>query len=115
MPLVLLSRNSGTVDDELLGKIAAALPQIISSGLNIQENSAGHLGPEDIAVRVLGTSFDVGHKDVEVIVFAQNFDARLASLQIRVNRMKSGLQKLLPNGLTGFVWVVLVPSAFAEF
>lgn len=114
MPLVMISR-SNKVDDGLLKKVMDALPAIVAANLDIPEHPLARLVPGDIEIRHLGSPFDIGHFDVEVTVFATKFEARIRDGQLRSDKMALDLQEVLPGGMTGFVWVVLVNAFFSTF
>ncbi len=114
MPLVLASR-SAKVDDELFKKVRDALPGIIAKNLDVPENPMARLVPEDIEIRHLGSAFDIGHFDVEVTILATKFEARIETGQVRSDQMSLELEAMLTDGMTGFVWLVLVDAFFSTF
>lgn len=114
MPLVMVTR-SNNVGDTLLEKVMKSLPVIVAANLDVPENPLARLTPDDIEIRLQESPFDVRHRDVEVTVFATKFEARLETLQLRSDKMALDLQDVLPEWVTGFIWVCLVPSAFSTF
>lgn len=107
--------RSDKVDDALFKKVRDAIPAIVATNLDIPEHPAARLVPGDVEIRLLESPFDVGHMDVEVTVFATKFNARIQTGQLRSDKMALDLQSVLPSGMTGFVWVVLVDAFFSTF
>lgn len=114
MPLVFASRSE-KVDDELFQKVRDALPGIIAKNLDVPEHPLARLVPEDIEIKHLGSAFDIGHFDVEVTILATKFEARIETGQLRSDQMSLELEAVLPEGMTGFVWLVLVDAFFSTF
>lgn len=115
MPLTLVCfSDSVSLWDKNL--IIEALPGIIASNLNLPGCASGQLTPEEVEVFVVPQSgLHIIHRDVNVVVLANDFEARKANGQERSDNMREALKKLLPAGLTGFVWVLLAPGFYAEF
>ncbi len=114
MPLVLVSR-SNRVNDDLFSKVMQILPFIISSNLDVPEHLLARLTPDDIEIRVQESPFNIMRHDIEVTTFATKFEARIYTGQLRSDKMALDLQAILPSGMTGFVWVVLVDAFFSPF
>jgi len=120
MPVVLLQYQT-----KLLGRIAAklaqALPAIVAPELaiNNRDRGDGGLVAEDIIVRcVEGGLGDVNSKEIEIIIFAHDFPERKTNLEERKNTIIAGVREFFVKedfrGVTGFVWVMLMPTAFGE-
>lgn len=114
MPLAMVSR-SDRVRDDLLEKVIAGLPAIIARNLNVPDNPEAFLSPNDIEVQFRRSHFDVMHHDIQVIVFATKFEARVQTGQSRSDKIAAELQRVLPDGMTGFVWIVLADAFFTAF
>ena len=119
MPLVLVSHRSGVLDPTTLVRISRSLQVIVAGALNVEENKQARLFPEDIEVRVQESSvFDQNHKDLEIVVFANQYPERLANLDERTQKIKDELRYSMRNSITfpfsGYVWVLLTPGSFCE-
>ena len=114
MPLVMVSR-SNKLDDGLFQQGMRCLPTIIAENLNVPENPLAHFAPGDVEIRLQESPFDVRHRDVEVTIFATKFEARIHTGELRTEKMTQELRSILPNGMTGFVWLVLVDAFFSTF
>ncbi|MBI2097174.1 MAG: hypothetical protein HYT40_03455 [Candidatus Sungbacteria bacterium] len=114
MPLVFVSRSE-KVDDEILKKVMSEIPGIVARRLDVPQHPLARLVPGDIEVKLLGSPFDIGHFDLEVYVFAPKFEARIQNGQLRSDTMSQDLAEIMPSGMTGFVWPVLVDAFFSTF
>ncbi len=114
MPVVLLCR-SAKVGDELLREVVAKLPAIVAEHLTVPENHLTELTPADISIRVQDSQFNVVEGDLDVLIIATKFEARILTGQLRTDDMAAAVQGLLPPGMKGFVWVTLVDAFFSAF
>ena len=103
----------------------------------------GEVLPEDIIVKIIqGGTHDVNCKDIEIVIFAHDFPERKANLEERKEEILKGVRafiesyeakrrKIVESGprrlhairkhsgsyegqVSGFVWVLLVPTAFGQ-
>ncbi len=114
MPLAMVWRSE-KVEGDLLGKIMRSLPAILAKHLDVPELPPARLAPDDVEARQFGSPYDVGHHDIEVVVIANKFEARIATGQLRVDDIALELEEMLRPGMTGFVWVLLVDGFFRSF
>ena len=116
MPLVLVSRKEDFVDDDLVKRLAGELPRIVSMALNMPGEENGELVPDDIEVKVGSFSgLDVNVKPLEIVIWANDYPKRRASLNFRRQTIVEAVKKLIPPTVKGFVWVFLLPASFGEF
>lgn len=116
MPLVVLNRNPKKVNDTLTKAIAEALPGLVSLALTIPDNPVEELTSKDIEVWVQDFGkFDINTKDVEIIIWANQHPERKENLLERCKKISDCLKDHIPNGITGFVRVLLQPESFWEF
>lgn len=81
MPLVLMNRIKGFVNDDLAKRLAEELTKIVSFALNTPEEKGGKLVPDDIKVQVHNSSYlDVNAKPLEIIIFSNDFPERKKTL-----------------------------------
>ena len=114
MPLVMVSRSQ-KVSDDLFRSVIEALPAIVAAHLDVPDHLLARLTAQDIEMRIQESPFDVRHKDLEVTIFATKFEARIATGQLRSDAIALHLERILPQGVTGFVWVILVDAFFSTF
>jgi hypothetical protein len=118
MPLVALQYKRKSIRDKMLGKLARALPTIVAGALDIPENRNARLTPAEIEVWVMESGkHDVNVKDIEIIIWAHDYPERLANLEARKETILDGVRTFLAannQSLSGFVWVLLQPSAYGE-
>lgn len=121
MPLSLIQHKSGHRLNTLAEKLAQQLPRIVASALTLPDRKEldGLVNPEDIIVRcVEGRSADVNTKDLEIIIWAHDFPERLANLEERKDQILQGVRDFLrehDQNVSGFVWILLQPTAFGTF
>ncbi len=132
MPLVVVNydtdvlRGFEIVPSLCLGeKMKAA----IAEALSISNSPNGKLTVEDIEViyrekrgEELFISDDSDEierrrnsKALEVYVWAHDYPDRRATLVDRVAQIQGALRAMIPEGIHGFVWVLLSPTAFQTF
>lgn len=120
MPLVTLQYKAGRQLKELAENLAEALPEIVAPNLTLPEREQldGQVTPDDIVVRCTesGTS-DINTKDLEIIIWAHEFPERLKNLEERKEAIIRGVWTFLADydrNVSGFVWVLLQPTAFGQ-
>ena len=118
MPLVVVTHEVGRVPPDMLIKLARALPEIVAQALNVEENEHARLTVADIEVRVQESGpYDFNVKDLEIIIWANDYPERLVNLDERKETILKGVREFLRDfdrNLSGFVWVLLQPTAFGE-
>lgn len=120
MPLVLLQYKQLAFLEEVVEKLAKALPGIVAPNLNLSEceRLTGGVTPEDIIVRCIkGGKMDTNSKDIEIIIFAHDFPERKQNLEERKDAIIKEVRQFLKNynrSISGFVWILLAPSAFGQ-
>lgn len=120
MPLVLLQYKSDRGLNQLVEKLAQKLPSIVAPNLTLPEHERldGQVLPDDIIVRCVGgNKADVNTKDIEIIIWAHDFPERKANLECRKDAIVLGVQRFLSDydrNVSGFVWILLQPTAFGE-
>ena len=119
MPLVVVKHKAGRMLDDMLADLADALTEIVADALHTPENKGGELSPNDIEVWVQESGkHDIDTKDLEIIIWANEYPNRLANLVDRKDRIVRAMRKFLADydrNLSGFVWVLLQPAAYGEF
>lgn len=124
MPLVHVYWKTGIVRPTAIPDIVKVLPTIVSRALSVPAEAA--FGPEEVTVKPFTLAqatgdekFDfmpeLGSHDVEVVIWANHWPEREARKAELATQIGADLQDHVPMGNTGFVWLVLVPAAFAEF
>jgi len=115
MPLIVVNRGS-KVSDGLFRDLIDALPELVASALTC-ENPDGKLTAADVELwsRQRDDVHDRGFKDLQIVVFANDYPERRVNLDERQKMLKDSIRELLPSGVHGWLWVRLAPSSFAEF
>lgn len=118
MPLVVVQHKAGRITEQMLENLAKAMPEVVATALNAPENHDACLSPSDIEVWVQESGkFDVNTKDLEIIIWASSYPECLRDLERRKDVIVQAVRKFLADfdrNLSGFVWVLLQPSAFGE-
>ncbi|MEW6617375.1 MAG: hypothetical protein AB1333_03065 [Patescibacteria group bacterium] len=121
MPLVLVQYKQLAFLEEVVEKLSKALPKIVAPNLNLSEYErlAGGVLPEDIIVRCTkGGKMDTNEKDIGIIIFAHDFPERKENLEERKDAIIKGIHEFLATNyernVSGFVWILLAPSAFGQ-
>lgn len=118
MPLVVIQHKAGRVLDDMLSKLSQAMPEIVASALDVEENKSARLTPNDVEVHVQESGkFDVNTKDLEIVIWANSYPERLKNLEQRKEAIIQGVRTFLADydrNLFGYVWVLLQPGAFGE-
>lgn len=118
MPLTLIQYKPSRFTEEGIQMIASQMPKIVASALHSpRDGEAASLVPNDIEVWCTESGkLDVNTKDLEIIIWAQEFPDRKATLERRKDEIIRDVRKLFSkNGggrIPGFVWVLLQPTAF---
>ncbi len=122
MPLVLLQYRPNLGLTNMATELAEELPKIVAPALNIngRENLNGRVLPEDVTVWLVpGGEHDQNVKDLEIMIWAHDFPERKMTLEVRKNEVIEGVQRFLDDRLgrpvSGFVWILLQPSAYGQF
>jgi len=126
MPLVVLKYNpnlkAGAV---FLSELTNKLTEAVSRALDVPERADARLTKSDIEVWVqeFGSN-DISTRDLEIVVWAHQYPERLVNLEERKEQILRELRafimknedlakhKTIPSG---FVWVLLQPTAFGTF
>ncbi|MDP3763977.1 MAG: hypothetical protein Q8Q92_05100 [bacterium] len=117
MPLILIKRDPDEVDDRLFAEIREKLPAIVAEELTISD-PRGRLTPQEIEIWPFEKGLlDTGEKALQIVVIANEYQGRLDVLDIRGEKIKEALAKLMPVRLEGksWVWILLAPAYFGEF
>ncbi|HEY0908270.1 MAG TPA: hypothetical protein VGE35_02895 [Candidatus Paceibacterota bacterium] len=122
MPLVSLHYRPENLPEELVKKLVIELTDIISSALDVPEDSSARLKQKDIEIRVSTPGpMDVNAQDLEIVVHAHEYPARAANIEERTGKIKESVYVFLrSNGLEpyddfeGFIWVLLHKTGFAK-
>jgi hypothetical protein len=123
MPLALLQYKTNRGIKELAEKLAKALPDIIAPNLTLPEREQldGLVTPHDIVVWCVGGGkADVNTQDLEIIIWGHDSPERRANLEERKEAILKDVRRFLAehadydHALTGFVWVLLQPTAFGK-
>ncbi len=118
MPLVVVQHKTGRVLEDMLVTLTHALPDIVAGALDVPENEAARLTAGDIEVWVQESGkYDVNTKDLEIVIWVTDFPERKKDLERRKDVILQGVRTFLAEydrNLSGFVWVLLQPTAFGE-
>ena len=120
MPLAQVLANDGheLLTQEKLRKFSQSLRDLVAEALTCDDDG-GKLSATDIEVKLnyRDANRDFGGEvyDVQVTVWANDFPGRRANLQDRCSRLNQQVKVYLPSGVSGYVWILLAPAAFAEF
>lgn len=116
MPLVLIQHKNGRGLNEIAEKLAKELPALVAPTLSAPPD--GNLVPGDIEVWCTeGSTADVNTKDLEIIIWAHEYPERRANLEERKDVIVKGVRTFLADydrNVSGFVWILLQPTAFGE-
>ena len=95
------------------------MPKIVSQALDVSENegAAGKLTQDDIEVRCTQRSLiDINSKDIEIVIWAHDFPSRRSNLEQRKEEILRGVRLVIiasaRTDISGYVWVLLQPTAF---
>lgn len=116
LPLVLVNRDPGALNDNELQEIVRVLPNIVAKALTCDDPD-GKLTERDVEVltRDFGP-FDTSTKDFEIIIWANLYPERQKNLNSRTEEIYLKLSSFTPRRIIkGFVWVLLQPGSFREF
>jgi len=118
MPLVLLHRKAGRVNDDMFAKLSAALPEMIANALHVPENPKAHLPAEWVEVRAsIGSEFDVNTKDVGIFILANDYPERRENHVYRNNQIIEsvrGFMRDYDRNITIYVWSWLGDGSYGE-
>ncbi len=122
MPIAWVKYDKGKLNCHVIYKMVydleANLPRLIAEALNVPSVLGAQLTENDVEARI--EPFDAlntkAHKDLEIVIFANYFAERERNLDTeRAPYIAKEVKKLIPYGMSGFVYVRLAPSGFAEF
>ncbi|OGF82828.1 hypothetical protein A3B18_00225 [Candidatus Giovannonibacteria bacterium RIFCSPLOWO2_01_FULL_46_13] len=112
MPLVEIRRNSAVIDDQILLNIIESLPPIAADVLSTK---GGKLDPEEIMIEVDEASpFDRHVKDLNIRIRGHNFQERLENHDAIRRRISEEVLRHLPDGISWYVWLDLVPISYGS-
>lgn len=120
MPVALLQYKADRELKELAEALAKALPDIIAPNLTLPKRELldGQVNSDDIKVYcVEGTRADVNTDDLEIMIWAHDFPERKANLDDRKDAIIKGVHQFLADydrNVSGFVWILLQPTAFGR-
>lgn len=120
MPLTILQYKADQDLDHVAHMLAVELPDIVAPALTLPQRAQldGLVNPDDIIVWTLeGTPYDVNTNDFEIIIWAHDFPERRANLDERTEMILKGVRDFLSDydrNVTGFVWILLQPTAFGR-
>lgn len=116
MPLVLIQHKNGRGLTEIAEKLAKELPVFVAPTLSVPGD--GQLSLDDIEVWVTeGSPADVNTKDLEIIIWAHEYPERKANLEERKDVIVKCVRTFLADydrNISGFVWILLQPTAFGR-
>jgi len=108
-------------------RLAGFLPDIVAPALTLPERTAldGLVAPKDIIVWCSESSdSDVHADDLAIVIFAHDFPERKADLEDQketiLDKVRDVVQAIREEDpdeieISGFVWLLLFPSAFGSF
>ena len=103
--------------DQELVELATKLRGLIAGCLTCVDDG-GNLQADDVEIEIVDRDWHHvgGDKyDVTLTVFAKEYPGRKDYLIVHTHTLSLGLNGLLPENVTGFVWVLLCPASFFEF
>lgn len=116
MPLILVQHKHDRGFKEIAEKLAKELPALVAPMLSVPPD--GLLTPDDIEVWVTeGSPADVNTKGLEIIIWAHDYPERKANLEESKDVIVKGVRAFLADydrNITGFVWILLQPTAFGR-
>lgn len=120
MPLVMIRyKNASRGLAEIAEKLAEELPAYVAPALSTSGD--GQLNPDDIPVWITeGSIADVNTKDLEIIIWAHEYPERRADLEERKDLIVKRVCAFLDDHSrdttvrSGFVWILLQPTAFGR-
>jgi hypothetical protein len=118
MPVVSLYYKPHCVPEEILRRLAKALPEIIAGELDVPENKDARLTAGDIEIHVTKSGpFDTNIKNLEIMIWAHEFPERLQNIEERKNRIVLRVRLFFTEydlNIVGWVWILLQPTAFGR-
>lgn len=111
MPLIKITRNPQTIDDEVLERVLEVLPKSAAKALSTEEG--GQLTEAEMMVEV----DDIGPKDrnvpdIGVIILAHDYNERKLNLDERREFIQHEVVDCLPIDTKGYVWLILAPTSY---
>ncbi|MFZ2167264.1 MAG: hypothetical protein WAV50_00140 [Minisyncoccia bacterium] len=117
MPIVLIQHKNGRGLNEVAEELSKEFPAIVAPALSVP-GGEGELRFDDIEVWVTeGSTADVNTKDLEIIIWAHEYPERKANLEERKDIIVKDVRTFLADydrNVTGFVWILLQPTAFGK-
>lgn len=122
MPLVLIQYRSSDLVS-IVRQLAQQMPRIVAPALDAseQDGDVASLLPGDVEVWCVESGgSDVNVKDIEIIIWAHDFPSRKENLDERMKKILEGAKEVICGFrcgklLTGYVWVLLQPTAYGTF
>ena len=123
MPFAKVMFDEEKVGERDLRKLGELLPYIIAKHLGIGGTSA-NLSPGDIEIEFSSFGpFDIHSKDVQIIIWANEYPERAVDLDARRRAISDHLAHSMSSGSTGinsrrincFVWILLQQGSYSEF
>ena len=123
MPFAKVMFDKEKVGEADLRKLGKLLPRIIAKHLGVPGTSA-ELSPLDIEIEFSSFGpFDIHHKDIQIIIWANQYPERAGSLDARRRAIHDELVFVMSSGSAGvnsyrincFVWVLLQRGSYSEF
>ncbi len=118
MPLVVLQYKAGRDLEALAKALALQMPKIVAVSLDTSslDGEVARLTPDDIEVWPHeSSSLGVNTKDIEIVIWTHEFPGRREILEERKDEIVKSVRKFLSDwdkNISGFVWVLLQPTAF---
>jgi hypothetical protein len=118
MPVVILRYDPQQFPEAVAAELAKALPEYVSSTLDVPENESARLRPSDIEVSVVPSGIhDVNVKAFEIMIFAHQYPERQKNLDERKDKIVEDIQGfLIDRSLNpdGWVWILLQVTSFGR-
>ena len=120
MPLVVLTYKPDHLSEEIIRRLVPELTHAVADALDVPGNLEARLTPDDIEVYVAQSqSLDFNTKDLEILIWAHQYPERLQNLEERKDKILAKVHQVLEiedfnPGITGWVWILLQPTAFGK-
>ncbi len=124
MPFAKVMFDKEKVGEADLRKLGKLLPRIIAEHLGVPGTSA-ELSSSDIEIEFSSFGpFDIHHKDIQIIIWANEYPERAANLDARRRAINDHLAHLMMSSgsygvnsreISCFVWVLLQQGSYSGF
>lgn len=113
MPIVQIRYNHNSIPNDTLVALRERLPAVAATSLTCAESI--ELMPQHIYLEFdRGNVLDINCKDLNIRVLVHDYPGRRKALDRMREQIAQEVVKHLPEGVTWYVWVILVTSSYGS-